>query len=160
MIIFITVPIGYIYYQLPNQSPPSSLWPHNIWTDISVQYSGLFFRTEGKQSKPFFETQLEDCPQLYLVESKDKYSTSSDVTLVRWLRTDTDHYLYVGGDQKWSKRSRIGLSFFVSDDEVRPKNTAIRIWKCIKRKSMERKLLWCNYHLAQFLNKNLPSNIY
>ena len=53
--------------------------------------------------------------------------SESDVTPVRWLRTDSDHYLYVGGDQKWSKGSRIGLSLFVSDDEVRPKNMAIRI---------------------------------
>ena len=129
--------------------------PHNIWTDISVEYSGLFFRTEGQLSKPFGDTQQEDCPQLIAVESTIKYS--NNITTVRWLRTDSDHYLYVGGDQKWSKGSRIGLSFFVSDDEVIPKNMAIRIWKCTERKNQDNEYFWSHYHLAKILNHLLRS---
>ncbi len=38
------IPIGFIYIQLPLQQRPRTIWPNYNWTDISAEYSGLFFR--------------------------------------------------------------------------------------------------------------------
>jgi len=38
------VPIGFIYIQLPLQQTPQTIWPNCSWSDISAEYSGLFFR--------------------------------------------------------------------------------------------------------------------
>ena len=39
-----TIPQGFLYTQLPGKSSPEQLWPHMNWTEVTEQYSGLFFR--------------------------------------------------------------------------------------------------------------------
>lgn len=57
--ISITVPIGFIYVQLSEQQEPHHLWPNMIWSDVSFQYAGLFFRVLGGDSAHFNVTQEE-----------------------------------------------------------------------------------------------------
>ena len=51
------IPLGFLYTQLPDQSPPEKLWPNMKWSEVTQQYSGLFFRAEGGGSEPFGRTQ-------------------------------------------------------------------------------------------------------
>ncbi|XP_054156737.1 uncharacterized protein LOC128955123 [Oppia nitens] len=39
-----SIPIGFVYIQLANQSEPHQLWPLTNWQQISDQYAGLVFR--------------------------------------------------------------------------------------------------------------------
>jgi len=45
-------PIGGIYFQLPGKSAPASLFV-GTWTNISSQFSGVFFRAEGGNASAF-----------------------------------------------------------------------------------------------------------
>lgn len=40
--IYVIVPIGFIYTQLPHQPEPPQIWPTVIWHDVSAEYDGLF----------------------------------------------------------------------------------------------------------------------
>src|SRR5882724_5094559 len=67
-----SIPIGFLYTQLSNQSEPQKLWPNTVWTEVTKQYSGLFFRAEGGNALPFGEIQQQN------------YSTISDIKSVNY----------------------------------------------------------------------------
>ncbi len=49
----LTLPIGYIYTQLPGKLDPTGLGLVGLWTNISTQFAGNFFRVIGGQAGPF-----------------------------------------------------------------------------------------------------------
>ena len=123
-----SVPIGFLYTQLPNQSSPQQLWPNNKWTEITSNYSGLFFRAEGNESEPFGKIQQANQSWIqstnafgYLPERPNpRYSDGvREVNIGEW-HWRGDGY---GLDD---------IAFYTTRGEVRPKNTAIKIWKCIE----------------------------
>ena len=120
------IPLGYLYTQLPDQSPPEKLWPNMKWSEVTQQYSGLFFRAEGGGSEPFGRTQS---------------ANYSKISKIRYCSFNDDH----GGSDSWHPHemeegwtgTMIGhglryLELFTKTAENRPRNTAIRIWKRIQ----------------------------
>ena len=123
-----SLPIGFLYSQLPNQSSPLELWPNTNWIEVTQQYAGLFFRAEGGGSETFGQTQQANQSWISSIYSWG-YSR---------LRTDgIQRDGVVELDQgKWhSCYPAYGLykiGFYTTKAEVRPKNTAIKIWKRIQ----------------------------
>lgn len=122
-----TVPIGYIYVQLPGQQGPHSIWNNLYWMDVSHEYAGLFFRTIGGGSEQFEVIQEENSPKLEQVNTvqipPNKYVTVS--TNGTWSAAVSTGAADIGSTDVW------GLRFALSKGEVRPRNTAVRIWKRI-----------------------------
>ncbi|XP_054158976.1 uncharacterized protein LOC128957266 [Oppia nitens] len=119
------VPLGFIYVQLPNQQPPSEIWPWIAWQDISPEYAGLFFRTLGSGSEPFGKVQSDNSPRLDSISSQHSYQ-------IAW------GSMPIAADGQWSKhiytgdsygKSESSLAFHTTGGEVRPRNVAIKIWK-------------------------------
>lgn len=125
-----TVPIGFIYIQLPDQPEPSALWSIMEWKDVSSEYAGLFFRVLGGASAAFGTTQNGDSPRLTNVRSS-KSSANHEVTITPGNWTDpaliSAGTSYTSGGGDWES-----LQFYVTSVETRPKNTAVRIWKRTK----------------------------
>lgn len=42
-------PVGYVYTQYPKQKSALELWPDCVWSEISMEYEGAFFRTPGNR---------------------------------------------------------------------------------------------------------------
>lgn len=122
-----TIPVGFIYVQVPHQPAPAGLWPHLTWEDISDMYANVFFRVIGHKTGFFGQVQNETSPRL------------SDVTI-----NDNQHKHY--GSYKITP-GKMGdgipvrnpyfqepletktMFLHVNEAEVRPKNMAIKVWK-------------------------------
>ena len=128
----ITIPVGYIYPQLPNQSSPQQLWPSMNWSDISSQYSDNFFRVVVQSSNDTISNSSLSYPitQLQTVnhfQSDTEPNSSSDIPLNR---------IDIPSDGQWTRCVLsgsyggvwVGLRLRFTSTEVRPINTAIRIW--------------------------------
>ncbi|KAG4069888.1 hypothetical protein HA402_009595 [Bradysia odoriphaga] len=121
------VPIGFIYVQLSNQPHPSTLWPTVQWTQITSQYAGLFFRAEGGTSAQFGQTQTESSPRLTNVRGRIAMSAATATASITVPATGfASPNLSVGAT---GANNHWGMSFTVSSAEVRPRNSAIRIWR-------------------------------
>ncbi|CAG2115379.1 unnamed protein product [Medioppia subpectinata] len=48
-----SIPIGFVYIQLPNQSEPIHLWPQSKWTDITNEYNDVI--KNNKHDKKIIE---------------------------------------------------------------------------------------------------------
>ncbi|OXA41589.1 uncharacterized protein LOC118439014 [Folsomia candida] len=125
------VPVGYIYVQLPNQPAPTATWPQVGWGDVTATYAGLFFRAEGSGSAAFGKNQGDATRQLAAVEytrynwddRKPHYLELPQTGWSPWWRSGYDDTLNDGFYLYQSAR------FLHSNVEVRPKNTAVRIWR-------------------------------
>jgi hypothetical protein len=124
------VPVGFIYTQLPNMSAPTDMWPKLKWTDVSAQYAGLFFRTDGGTAAKFGETQ----------PANQSWISTFNIVAMVGTKRDHDTSLYPEQlNQGWSTNvlpgdndGFNGLSLFTTSGETRPRNTAIRLWKRIE----------------------------
>ena len=125
------LPIGFIYTQLPRQQSPQELWPLMKWVDVTSEYAGLFFRAEGGDSRQFGKVQDDQTRRLTSVKShSDGFDESNNkVEIVAGTRSPR---IYTGAAFSGYVTTNWALSFKVSDDEVRPKNTAIRMWKRVE----------------------------
>ena len=131
------MPTGFIYTQIYVNEQPEKFWPNNIWQDVSEQCAGLFFRVIGGNSRALDRTQDQSYPGLIIESSvnlKTKVQSKINITITSGQWSD---YVRTGGT--YPNKKRIGLSFHISSDDVRPKNTPIRIWKCLGD-SKERRL--------------------
>lgn len=110
--------------QLRNQPEPEKLWPTVQWSEITAEYAGLFFRAAGGSSAEFGSIQAENSPRLIGVRGRLVLSTAVSSIVVNandaWSATLSAGA--TGATNHW------GLSFAVSSGEVRPRNTAMRIW--------------------------------
>ena len=130
------IPMDFLYTQLPNQSSPEQLWSYFIWTEVTEQYSGLFFRAEGSGSELFGEIQQANHSWISEIGGRChnwNYGQGKDYTLDDYR---SSYSLKVNQPKIFScpgKSNAIhSLSLFTSTREVRPKNTAIKIWKRIQ----------------------------
>ena len=120
------VPIGFVYVQLSGQSDPQIIWPNTKWQNISGEYAGLFFRTEGGQASAFGQIQEQQSPALEFY-SGYCYESSAYNMWHRLGNGERDRYLYTGSGKGYNW----GIKMRQSHDELRPRNEAIRIWKRI-----------------------------
>jgi len=125
-----SIPYGFIYFQLPSQSEPTILWPNYNWEEVSRLYSGQFFRVEGAGSERFGVTQNDSAPRLFHVQHKKKDTNrgfqDEEITVPgdgNW-----SEYIY-SGDRDYERHDTRYLRFRMTNDEVRPRNQAIRLWK-------------------------------
>ena len=122
------IPIGFLYTQLPNQSSPIELWPKTNWSEVTQQYSGLFFRAEGGGSEPFGRTQSANYST---ISSISEASYGSDIIghSAPWVIHEIKE-----GWSGWLSRGFVLDNFrlFTTSAENRPRNTAIKIWKRIQ----------------------------
>ena len=120
-----SVPVGFVYFQLPNQQEPKAIWPSTNWQEITSQYKNLFFRAEGDESGKFGQIQEESSPKLTDIRmNEDTNHCNAEYKPIPGVWKDDAIHLTGGGDIQH-------IQFFVSNDKVRPKNTAIKIWKRI-----------------------------
>ena len=126
-----SIPIGFLYIEIPNQSSPKQLWPSLQWTEVTQQYAGLFFRAEGNGSGSFGQTQQDNAPHLRSVhfETYGDTTVKGDPSTINtnigsWMDYITTGDVNIGVSHKLQY-----LSFLMSGGEVRPRNMAMRIWK-------------------------------
>lgn len=94
------------------------------WIEITSDYAGLFFRVLGKGSESFGAAQAENSPKLTKVNRVMRLTALDETTVFGDGTASTGVSSgATGGALHW------GLSFTLSNGEVRPRNTAIRIWK-------------------------------
>ena len=123
-----SIPIGFIYTQLPDQLSPQNMFPSLTWSDVTSQYSGLFFRAEGSGSESFGSIQSANQSRISTVRG-DSYSFDAGGSTV--------DFQYELPDRGWSVDLQLHESFlnfylYTTEGEVRPRNTAVRIWKRIQ----------------------------
>ena len=143
------VPIGFIYLQLPGKEQRDKLWPSTEWEDISERYAGLFFRVLGNGSEPFESVQNENYkkflsfyftsliglnysdtiikPNGIFVYDQNKLNQDIIVPPVLSIEEFESRNRGLG----FADNDKVGINYLhfrLSDDEIRPKNTAIKIW--------------------------------
>lgn len=126
-----SVPVGFVYVQLPKEASPAKIWPRFAWKDISAVYAGIFFRVLGEESADFGAFQNESSPRLTRVSLMPNSTETMNLLLdsvkpgewSRGVSVKTPFYHSQKDDDS------IYLQFYVSNKEVRPKNMAIKVWK-------------------------------
>lgn len=122
-----------LYTQYPGQKEPDSIMNcHNgVWVDVSPTYSNLFFRVVGNKTAAFGSVQSESVPSIDQIKRAEQhqsgypeyktYELKSNWTNLEWFsqyyRSDARNY---------------GLSLHKTNVENRPRNMAVKIWKCVK----------------------------
>lgn len=125
---FPLLPKGFIYTQLPNQTAPETLFPGNRWREITRDFAGLFFRAEGGDSAPFGFVQSANSTGISEIRAH-----SSEYSVLRDVSNYYSQQLNIRSNQ-WTNLPQTGRSIitsfnvFNSGGEVRPINTAIKIW--------------------------------
>ena len=122
------IPTGFLYTQLPSQSSPDVLWPNMKWTQVTQSYAGLFFRAEGGNSSSYGELQSASAPHLAQINQHfgvnvDYLVNNNNVSLEQGKETGN---IITGHSNNYDFYT---LSFKLSNEEVRPINKAVRIWK-------------------------------
>ncbi len=131
----LTIPLGFIYVQLPKEKSPVEIWPNWMsWNDVSDQYDSNFFRVAGSKSAVFGAVQEASSPYVDKVKSTwclGECDHVGETVLPRnggWSETLSIAYVK-GGDKDWY---RAKLNFHVAGNgEVRPSNMAVKVWKRI-----------------------------
>lgn len=121
------VPLGFIYVQLKGQPEPSTTWPQVTWTEVSKDYEGLFFRVVGGKAAAFGTIQAESSPRFQQV--RHHFSQDMCGTGVKAISPGTESVCIRTGAGVTDANVSNGLSFLVNNVEVKPTNTAMRIWK-------------------------------
>ena len=152
----IILPVSPWYIQLYNQSEPNKWLNSSEWSDVSQQYSGLFFRVVDNNNNRVQSVQSQSGPVMDRIRSKVMDIDSNNVTTIpgQW-----SEYLKVGK----SGNDCQGLRFRVKDQEIRPKNQAIRIWKREEVKEIVANLTWIDSvkkRLNHTLNNLSQSSFY
>ena len=102
------------------------------WTEITPSYSGQFFRAEGGYSEKFGQVQNENVPQITKVHHRYVNRVIQDQPNFITLEKAESDLLFTGWADKWSKDVVVGseaIQFSKTFGEVRPLNSAIKIWK-------------------------------
>jgi hypothetical protein len=128
------VPLGFIYTQLPNKPSPQSIWPNLVWKSVTAEYAGLFFRAEGGTSGKFGEEQGESTKRLKSIHNRQQAGhvpNWGEISPVpgEWTSLRTIAYWTEG---MGTITTSYHMRFLLSNDEVKPRNTAVRIWERIQ----------------------------
>ena len=125
------IPLGFLYTQFPHKSPPQKLWPNMKWSEVTHQYSGLFFRAEGGGSEPFGLVQQANQSYISNVKIGSVFYSSFNAGMERYSQSfsfDKDGgWTFLLPYHLWDN-----MWVYMTSSEVRPKNTAIRIWERVE----------------------------
>jgi hypothetical protein len=125
------VPIGSIYAQLGTLKSPIEIWPSMTWEDISSSYAGLFFRVSGGNAAEIGSIQEGNAPRITEafpmgIKNKEEFEGFYQIAEDGYSKP-----IWVGahpvGFEYWE-----ALRFRSQGGEVRPRNTAMRIWRRVK----------------------------
>lgn len=130
------MPTNTVYVQYPHESEPSQLWKcsDGLWQEISNQYADLFFRVTGSKAGTFGSEQEESFPSFD--EVAWTYCTR------QFCPKGNNSITVPSEDNQWSDKIFTGsngdgdyqyLKFHKTKSEVRPRNMAIRLWKCVAK---------------------------
>ena len=129
------VPIGFVYVELKGQKWPSLLWPNTQWDIISSSYAGLFFRIEGGHAPPFDGQIQEDQTQSLDFQPAHWCDDGADC-LNNWAGFQrikgwsNEKLFFTGADEgRGGGSRRVGIKMKHNNEEVRPRNQAIRLWR-------------------------------
>lgn len=154
MIFDLIHPVDEVYTQYPNQQDPNTLYGDlSVWTEITSNYAGLFFRAEGGNSEAFGTTQNEELPnvsasQVAFRDTSDGNQLMEDSQYTQSQKDNSALY-NKGRSLDWSgshgslsmtskssyKLNELALDLsrsspiYKDGGHVTPVNTAIRIWK-------------------------------
>ena len=123
--------IGTIYFQLPNQDTPYSLFG-GTWEDVSAQYAGAFFRANGGNSANFGTAQAESLPNITGSVAWVQFMNGVGVSGAFSVSQRTDcNSAYAGNTDR---PQTIGFNAsnsnsIYSGSHVTPYNYSIKIWK-------------------------------
>lgn len=126
-----SIPVGFIYVQLPYNKPPTELWPRLTWTDVSSDFSGVFFRVAGGNATSFGDVQEEQAPHL------DQVHTGNSDNIIGSYIDQHDNYLNIpksGWSNSVYSGSSSGYDYYMAFKyadykEVRPRNMAVKVYK-------------------------------
>lgn len=136
--------VGSVYVQYPNQKSPEEIWFTATWQNISSDYAGAFFRTEGGLAQDFANQTIAQNDQNK--QHNHGGSTGNDSPdhvhyYQHFILSNPDHTYAVGwGDASWhpgyenvaSGGASTRHTHSISSDggtEARPKNYTVRLWK-------------------------------
>ncbi len=129
---FLSVPVGFIYVQLPYYPSPDNLWPHLVWQSVTERFAGLFFRAEGGNSNGFGVVQAETTNQISLANYGNFHDGNDRPVLISIPDNgEYSEYVRAGYWTPSTADSTEGLRFATSGAETRPINTAVKIWERI-----------------------------
>jgi hypothetical protein len=128
------VPVGFIYTQLPNKPSPQTIWPNLVWKNVTSEYAGLFFRAEGGTAGEFGEEQGESTKRLRYVSNTYRSGEIGDWGNEELVAGQWTSYRNTGryGTNSGSVLLTYQMDFYMSNDEVKPRNTAVRIWERVQ----------------------------
>ncbi len=116
------VPVGFIYIEYRKQSSPTTLWPTMKWADVTSEYAGQFFRALGGDSAVWDQVQESCAPRISDIDNLESNEYNHGIALPT---NGWSNRLFTG---KWQQNGT-ATRFNVAGCEVRPINSAIRIWK-------------------------------
>lgn len=130
------VPINAVYVQYPFEKEPSQLWncsKDGHWVEISDTYSNLFFRVLGDKSNSFDSVQEESSKNVDLIKNFNcKDNCPVNHAQIRIKPNDWSDNLWIASAQKTGNDiESYLLQFHSAGGEVRPRNMAIKLWKCV-----------------------------
>lgn len=119
------IPIGFIYIQYKEQNSPAALWPNFTWADVTGEFAGQFFRALGGDSAGWNEVQSSCAPRISHIDNigSNEYVHGISLPTDGWSAR-----LFTG---KWEVLGT-ATRFHVAGCEVRPINSAVRIWKRVQ----------------------------
>lgn len=141
-----------IYFQLPGGEEPQSLWKGSQWLDISDQYSSAFFRVISESDKHLDYISNQSFADWRVESALNRPKDISFRKEINISMGKTSEFVVCGGVRY--NKSRVGISFFMSDEEVRPRNQAMKIWK-----SVDNGPVWSWSQLSQLIEGNIYGNI-
>lgn len=129
------MPNNTIYVQYPYELPPQEIWKcsvNGLWKEVSNKYAGLFFRVSGKNAPNWKEVQEQFAPHLADVtfDSCGRFEPKCPNTYRQVISIPDNRaksgWIYVD--------SNYNFNFYLEHKhgEVRPRNMAIKIWKCVQ----------------------------
>jgi hypothetical protein len=126
------LPLGFIYTQLPNKPSPQTIWPNLVWKNVTSEYAGLFFRAEGGTAGEFGEEQSESTKRLTSIINGWTAGFTPNFGQISVVPGQWTPERSTGFNQGGGVIESFYMRFHVSSDEVKPRNTAIRIWERIQ----------------------------
>ena len=123
------IPLGFIYVQLPKEKAPSTIWSSMVWTDVTSDYAGLFFRAGGGDAAAFGSIQEDHTRNLVSVKSGVNFDLGNHCSHT------PDKFTRIANSQVLCTASYgatngvNAINFTLATGEVRPRNMAIRVWK-------------------------------
>jgi len=76
-----SVPVGYIYTELPGLSAPQAIWPNFLWADESARFAGQFFRVIGSGSGGWGAVQSACAPRISNMRYGGDYGHSEHIAM-------------------------------------------------------------------------------